>query len=129
MGKFIGEFILSQNYPLEMIHILGHSLGSHVAGFAGKTVFNATGNKIARITALDPAGPYFHNNFITNNDKLNKNDAEIVVAIHTDAGYYGYDGTIGTLDVFMNGGSRIQPGCLENNLHIEGVGEFIQNCT
>lgn len=50
---------MRNNVSLDNVHLLGHSLGSHMAGFAGKHVLNMTGSKISRITALDPAGPLF----------------------------------------------------------------------
>lgn len=36
------------------VHIIGHSLGAHTAGYAGALVPG-----LARITGLDPAEPYF----------------------------------------------------------------------
>lgn len=34
------------DYPIEKLHVLGYSLGAHVAGIAG----NLTNNKVNRIT-------------------------------------------------------------------------------
>lgn len=39
-------------------HCVGHSLGSHTCGFAGKNMARL-GLRMARISALDPAGPLF----------------------------------------------------------------------
>lgn len=45
-----------KNVKLDNIHVIGHSLGAHVAGFAGMFSGSEVG-KIARITGLDPALP------------------------------------------------------------------------
>lgn len=114
-GKVVGEQIikLHQEYkvPLQTVHLIGHSLGAHVAGFAGKEVYNATGQKVGRITGLDPAGPLFEGIFISRDSRLNENDAEMVDVVHTDGGVFGYRGPLGTIDFYPNGGVALQPGC------------------
>ena len=44
---------------LDKIHMVGHSLGGHVLGFAGKKLRLSNHDKIGRITGLDPAEPLF----------------------------------------------------------------------
>lgn len=94
----------------KIIQLIGHSFGAHVAGFAGKTVKTETFSKIGQITALDPARVPFENS-TASEDRLYKDDAEVVAAIHTDGGKVGYLGPLGTIDFFPDGGSAVQPGC------------------
>lgn len=70
-----------------MVHILGFSLGAHVAGIAGDQVWRRTGAVVGRITGLDPAGPKFdtpNGEVPFNTDGiLDKSDAQFVdVLIH-----------------------------------------------
>ncbi|XP_030755493.1 lipase member H-like isoform X2 [Sitophilus oryzae] len=101
-------------YPLPMRattdvgkHYVGHSLGAHVSGFAGREVKYG---KIGRITALDPALPGF-NLGLVEYGKLNKSDALFVDVIHTCAGVLGYWDPLGHVDIYPNGGVPPQPGC------------------
>nr|ADA67928.1 putative lipase [Bombyx mori] len=116
------------------IHLIGHSLGSHIAGFTGKTFTDLTGRRVGRISGimmtayeissvilernnsnyhilcrLDPAGPCFSN--IDPELRLKATDADFVDVIHTDAGVYGLRDAVGHVDFFPNSGSQ-QPNCL-----------------
>lgn len=92
----------------EDIHILGHSLGAHIAGFIGS---NLSG-KIGRITGMDPARPDFESPFLKEpKDRLDPTDAKFVDIIHTCAGTVGFVRPIGHIDFYPNGGSFRQPGC------------------
>ncbi|XP_046424449.1 pancreatic lipase-related protein 3-like isoform X1 [Neodiprion fabricii] len=86
------------------IHLVGHSLGAHVCGYAGRYV-NFT---LPRIVGLEPAGPLFY----TVLERLKPSDAEFVEVIHTDAGVLGMDLEVGHVDFYPNGGTSSQPGCL-----------------
>lgn len=97
---------------LHKIQITGHSLGAQVAGFAGKTVQDLTGLKIGRITGLDPASLLFEGSTLTEENRLMKEDAELVVIVHTDGGILGYADPAGHIDFFPNGGTASQPGCM-----------------
>ncbi|XP_071050537.1 phospholipase A1 member A-like isoform X2 [Onthophagus taurus] len=113
VGNHVGDFIteLAEKYslPFEQFHLIGHSLGAHISGFAGKRILALRGAKIGRITALDPAGPLFIGN--CPDDRLCSGDANFVDVIHTDGGHLGYEKPIGHADFFPCGGKRPQNGC------------------
>ncbi|POI35929.1 hypothetical protein CIB84_000317 [Bambusicola thoracicus] len=102
------------SYSSANVHIIGHSLGAHVAGEAGK---RRPG--VGRITGLDPAQPYFQDTPIE--VRLDKSDAEFVDVIHTDTAPiipnlgFGMAPAIGHLDFYPNGGVEM-PGCDKNSL-------------
>ena len=54
LAQFINSLVELGADP-RSIHIVGHSLGAHLAGFAGRLLRP----RVGRITALDPAGPCF----------------------------------------------------------------------
>jgi pancreatic triacylglycerol lipase len=97
------------------VHLIGHSLGAHVAGYAGERITP----KIGRITGLDPAALYFEHT--DPRVRLDPSDAQFVDVIHTDSlGYLpkpsllstsvGIFQSIGHVDFFVNGGYN-QPNC------------------
>lgn len=63
---------------------------------------------ISLSAALDPAGPLFY--VTTMNGRMRSTDAAFVEVIHTNAGVLGYQGELGTIDLWPNGGSW-QAGC------------------
>ena len=65
-ARGIANFLNSSKIDQTQVHCIGHSLGAHVCGFAGKIV------KFKRITGLDPAGPQFSET----KDRLDMSDAE-----------------------------------------------------
>ncbi|XP_014294183.3 pancreatic triacylglycerol lipase [Halyomorpha halys] len=95
------------------IHIIGFSLGAHIAGYAGRSLSHR-GIKLGRITGLDPASPLFRESF-TSLPALSKEDAAFVDVIHTDGSIlltegFGLLRALGHVDFFPNGGQD-QPGC------------------
>ncbi|XP_040217459.1 pancreatic lipase-related protein 2-like [Rana temporaria] len=107
---FFIDSLLDADYSLSDIYLIGHSLGAHVVGEAGK---RRPG--IARISGLDPAGPYFQDT--PPEVRLNPTDAVFVDVIHTNGWsllHFGFGMTqpVGHLDFYPNGGQSM-PGCDE----------------
>lgn len=124
IGNIIAGRVIKSKVPLEQIHIVGHSLGAQVSGFAGKEIKRLTnGSKIGRITGIDPAGPLFEGASTLN--RLHKEDALFVDIIHTDGGKFGIVENVGHVDFYPNGGRALQPGCKEIPEIPENVDEFI----
>ncbi|KAL5239617.1 hypothetical protein ACI65C_007027 [Semiaphis heraclei] len=93
----------------ENIHLIGHSLGAHIAGVCGSLMKSG---KIGRITGLDPAAPGFEVAKLQKKG-LKKADALFVDVIHTSGGSTGIYNSAGHADFFPNGGSVPQPGCYD----------------
>lgn len=102
----------------EDVHLIGHSLGAHTAGYAAERIPG-----IGRITGLDPAEPYFQG--MDSEVRLDPSDAMFVDVIHTDGRSfflleipgYGMSQSCGHIDFYPNNGKE-QPGCA---LSQEGV--------
>ncbi|XP_011306822.1 pancreatic triacylglycerol lipase isoform X3 [Fopius arisanus] len=107
---------LQTNYGLDTsdVHLIGHSLGAHTAGYAGEKLEG----QIGRITGLDPAEPYFQG--MPSHLRLDWTDAQLVDVIHTDGKSifflglpgYGMSQPCGHLDFYPNNGKE-QPGCTD----------------
>ncbi|XP_013067234.1 inactive pancreatic lipase-related protein 1-like [Biomphalaria glabrata] len=111
IAELVKELIRTKGVTAADFHIIGHSLGSHISGYAGERIPG-----LARITGLDPAGPYFENTDPT--VRLDPTDALFVDAIHTDSESLiqfglGTREPVAHLDFFPNLG-RDQPGCTRN---------------
>ncbi|XP_059847720.1 lipoprotein lipase-like [Hypanus sabinus] len=127
VGRDIAHFIewLQEelNFPAESIHMLGYSLGAHVAGFAG--TYGA--HRVGRITGLDPAGPDFEG--AEAQFRLSPDDAAFVDALHTFTRgslgrSIGIQQPVAHVDIYPNGGN-FQPGCslgtVFGNMRSQGV--------
>uniref|UniRef100_A0A8B9L0W5 Triacylglycerol lipase n=1 Tax=Astyanax mexicanus TaxID=7994 RepID=A0A8B9L0W5_ASTMX len=107
------------------VHLIGHSLGAHCAGEAGRRTPG-----LGRITGLDPAEPYFQG--CPELVRLDPSDARFVDAIHTDGlpmvPYLGFgmSDPVGHVDFYPNGGDEM-PGCDKNLISqivdIDGIWE------
>ncbi|XP_055845030.1 phospholipase A1 VesT1.02-like [Episyrphus balteatus] len=100
------EFLRDEgNVKNEDLIVIGHSLGAHVAGFAGKLV---EGEQIHTIIGLDTAFPLFKYNNC--DERLCSTDAMYVQSIHTNGRLLGFIHPIGKVAFYPNGG-KTQPGC------------------
>ncbi|XP_017771250.1 PREDICTED: uncharacterized protein LOC108558749 [Nicrophorus vespilloides] len=107
-------------FSLRKMHLIGFSLGAHVAGFAGAELGN-----LSRITGLDPAGPLFESQ--DPRARLDQTDADFVDVIHSNGenlilGGLGSWQPMGHVDFYPNGG-RMQKGC--TNIFVGAVSDII----
>ncbi|CAD5118466.1 DgyrCDS7171 [Dimorphilus gyrociliatus] len=117
IGVTAENLIINGGSSLSRMWCVGHSLGAHTCGHAGKK------QKFARITGLDPAGPLFENYDIEAG--LNPTRGNFVDIIHTagkDGGIidFGTLKALGHADFYPNNGG-FQPGCflkMKNGLRI-----------
>lgn len=114
VGKQIAELIRLINYYSKLTpshyHLIGFSLGAHVAGFTGMEFRSPN---ISRITGLDPAAPLFEG--YDAGVRLDESDANFVDVIHSNGdgfirGGLGSYTPMGHVDFYPNGG-RVQVGC------------------
>ncbi|XP_025110727.1 pancreatic triacylglycerol lipase-like [Pomacea canaliculata] len=129
VGAMIAQLIMfiqnTTGARQEDMHIVGHSLGSHVAGYAGERL-----QHLGRITGLDPAQPYFQ--YTDKAVRLDPTDALFVEAIHTDGDNFystelglGMSQPCGHVDYYPNGGHD-QPGCDKSPItHLEENGLYL----
>ncbi|VVD00476.1 unnamed protein product [Leptidea sinapis] len=112
VGKRLANLLANlEDYGANAIdfHLLGISLGAHIAGWAGKYFQRYKMRKLGRITGLDPAGPCF--SYAYQDQRLDKLDAVYVDVIHTNKLVQGITEPLGHADFYINGGGPQQPGC------------------
>lgn len=118
IGKELGDFLIGlaeTGTNITDIHLVGHSLGAHIMGFAGRQA-REKGHVLSRITGLDPARALFEGTFAFQSG-LDRTCAKFVEIIHSDPGGYGTSTPSGTVDIWPNyssTGSK-QPGCDDGN--------------
>lgn len=111
MAEILVKLVQTKELIVKNLHIIGHSLGAHLAGFIGKYVYQFLNQKVGRITGLDPAGPLYGKPILVNRTKrLARGDAIFIDVIHTCGGIFGMSQFIGDADFYPNGGV-LQPGC------------------
>ena len=86
------------------VHLIGHSLGCHVASLAAKQI-----GAIGRISAMDPARPLYDDDD-EKVSQLSKSDAALVDVYHTDGSSLtvkaaGINEPIGHVDFYPNNGT------------------------
>lgn len=105
-AQLIWKMLLLGTNPKEII-VTGDKLGAHVAGFTGKSL-KSVGIRIGTIIGFDTALPSYVD--VQPAQRLNKGDADYVVAIHTNAGGNGLKVALGDLDLYPYSGLT-QPYC------------------
>ncbi|CAL1269472.1 unnamed protein product [Larinioides sclopetarius] len=123
VGNFINFLTNEKGVDPTDVHLIGHSLGAHVSGVAGKQVPN-----LGRISGLDPAYPLYKLNVTF--DRLTDSDADFVDVIHCSNGVidngskgYGIPYPIGQINFYPNGGIN-QPSCKLGRNYSNADGEI-----
>jgi len=129
VGEFVGRCLAGviQQQGTGALHFSGHSLGAHLVGKIGRTIDEVTGQKVARITGLDPAGPRFVDGPLVDAipelhaNLLSPDSAQFVDIIHTNGALKpaviyvppraGALEQLGHMDFYPDGGSS-QGGCI-----------------
>ncbi|XP_011552131.3 lipase member H-B [Plutella xylostella] len=106
IGMHIAEMLTNLTQPglmdLNKFELAGISLGGQLISFVAKNYHRITGNKIPRLTALDPSGPCFRNNDPEN--RLDDSDGDLVVVIETNIDGFGMAAPVGHVNFYVNGG-------------------------
>ncbi|KAF6211015.1 hypothetical protein GE061_014128 [Apolygus lucorum] len=116
VAQYLGElvdFLVEHGIPSDHIHMIGHSIGAHIAGVASKEAMSGI---VGRITGLDAAWPLYKG--LREFDRLDATDADFVDCIHTSSGLLGIPHPFCDADFYPNGGTLYQPGCNALNLVI-----------
>ena len=113
IGGLLADFLANSAIDPSTTTLIGHSLGGHVSGIAADRYEIATGNPIAQVIALDPAGPFFEETLGFDakplERRLDASDADRVVALHTTS-ILGYEDSLADMDLYVNPDSPFQPG-------------------
>lgn len=119
LGELLGQLLASltnNGLSASRLELLGASLGAHIASFAAVEFHRLTGQRPARLTGLDPAGPCFRN--LPAEAKLHAAVAKKVDVLHTNIDEFGIAEPVGHVDFYANGGELQQ----------KIIGDFIMPC-
>jgi len=119
VAYFISRFCREFKLSIDRWQFVGHSLGAHLSGWISRRLQDV-GGKVARITALDPAGVGFREPG-GERERLDSSAATLVDVIHTDGldfevgenmviRGFGNSDSLGHFDFFPNSGAY-QPRC------------------
>uniref|UniRef100_A0A182YJC7 Lipase domain-containing protein n=1 Tax=Anopheles stephensi TaxID=30069 RepID=A0A182YJC7_ANOST len=103
ISRMVNTLVSATGTSRNNIYLIGHSLGAHAAGNAGKM----QNGQLNTIIGLDPAGPLFS---LSDADVMAPRDAQYTESIFTNAGLLGFDLPLSDSNFYPNGG-RSQPGC------------------
>ncbi|KAL1453325.1 hypothetical protein WDU94_007471 [Cyamophila willieti] len=99
------------------LHMIGHSLGAHIAAGTSVRLSKLMNTTVDRITGLDPAGVLISTLLTKALKRLDSKDAKFVDAHHTNNGLLaaGTWQNVGTIDIWYNYDlptlQQNQPGC------------------
>ncbi|XP_011291759.1 lipase member I-like [Musca domestica] len=127
LGEFIAIGLVKLSIPPENIHLIGHSLGAHIVGIAGRYYRKLTGLTLPRITGLDPARPCFVRPSVF--PRLQRTDAKFVDVIHANPFDLGLEDPLGQVDFYPGGLDVIKPGCTMLAIlcsHDRGIHFFVE---
>ncbi|KAL1453326.1 hypothetical protein WDU94_007472 [Cyamophila willieti] len=117
-ADFLYKMIKSGILPApSKLHMIGHSLGAHIAAHTSFRLREMTNNTVDRITGLDPAGMLISDFYTKARNRLDPTDAKFVDAHHTNNGVLAAGTTqdVGTVGIWYNYNRvtlfQIQPGC------------------
>ncbi|KAL6434223.1 hypothetical protein ACFW04_005976 [Cataglyphis niger] len=108
----------SKGYNVETWHLIGFSMGAHIAGCIAKY----TNFSWLHITGLDPAAALYYTD-LYKGCAINPSVANLTDIFYTDGNGYGTIKEVGTLNIYANAGVAPQPGCCSSS-DIRWCGHF-----
>lgn len=108
-GRVVGQAIVNMTttIPYYNIHLIGHSVGAHVAGAAARNFAQERHIQLRRVTGLDPSQIYTGEQQMES--ELARGVADFVDVIHTTSFGAGSDSN-GDVDFYPSGPGSTPPG-------------------